>query len=369
MTDSDKAPIKTPFYQYHVAAGARMVPFAGFVMPVQYTGIQAEHKAVRENIGLFDLSHMGEFEVIGPGALDFLQKTTTNNVAKLGVGQIQYSCMPYENGGIVDDLLVYRTGDQSFLLVVNAANLTKDLEWLQSHLSGEVSLTDRSNEFGLLAIQGPNAQKLMAELTAADLDSMAYYTHTTGSVAGVELLYSRTGYTGEDGFELYIPTEHCDRLWAAVMEAGAKYDIALIGLGARDTLRLEMKMTLYGNDIDQTTLPVEAGMSWIVDFDKEFIGSEAIKQQRQEKPERRLVCLLLEDRVVPRHGYEIFDGETKVGEVTSGTYSPSLQKPIALGYVVRKKSKAGTELQIDIRKKRWTATVVKPPFYKKASHR
>jgi len=369
MTDSNNPPIKTPFYQYHVEAGAKIVEFAGFLMPVQYRGIQAEHLAVRKNVGLFDLSHMGEFEVSGPDALAFLQKTTTNNVTRLGIGQIQYSCMLYPEGGIVDDLLLYRTGEQNYMLIVNAANLHKDFDWLQSHLEGEVNLLNRSNEFGLLAIQGPNAQMVMQELTDYDLESLPYYAHVTANVAGVDLLFSRTGYTGEDGFEMYIPTEHCDALWRATVKAGGKHGMELIGLGARDTLRLEMKMALYGNDIDQTTTPVEAGLSWIVDFDKEFIGKDVIAKQKQEKPKRRLVCLELEGRAMPRHGYDIFDGDEKIGQVTSGTFSPSLQKPIALGYVPRRKAKSGNTVEIAIRNKRFPATVVKPPFYKNASHR
>ncbi len=369
MTDTNKQPIKTPFYRQHVDAGARIVDFAGFLMPVQYKGITLEHLAVRNNVGLFDLSHMGEFVVSGEDALAFLQKTTTNNVAALEVGQIQYSCMPYPEGGIVDDLLVYRTGEQEYFLVVNASNLQKDFDWLNSHLDGKVTLVNRSAELGLLAIQGPNAQKVMVKLTDYDLDGMGYYTLATARVAGVELMFSRTGYTGEDGFELYIPTAHCEALWQAVNEAGREFGMELIGLGARDTLRLEMKMALYGNDIDRNTTPVEAGLSWIVDFDKDFIGKEVIARQKEEKPKRRLVCLEMDGRNVPRHGYGIYDGESEIGQVTSGTFSPSLQKPVALGYVPRGKAKSGTTVEIAIRDKRVPATVVKPPFYKNGSHR
>ncbi len=369
MTASTIDAIKTPFYQFHLDAGAKIVEFAGFLMPVQYKGITSEHIAVRENIGLFDLSHMGEFEVTGADALAFLQKTTTNNVATLKIGEIQYSCMPYPEGGIVDDLLVYRTGENSYFLVVNASNLQKDFDWLNSHRTGEVTLTDLSAGLGLLAIQGPNAQKLMTGLTDHDLENMPYYTHVTTKVAGVELMFSRTGYTGEDGFEMYIPNEHCAALWKAVTEAGAKHDLELIGLGARDTLRLEMKMSLYGNDIDQTTSPVEAGLSWIVHWDKAFIGKEVLARQKAEKPSRRLICLELEGRAFPRHGYEIFDGDEAIGQVTSGTFSPSLKKPVALGYVKRRKAKIGSTVEVAIRNKRYPAVVVKPPFYKNASHR
>lgn len=368
MTDSANRPVKTPFYQNHVDAKAKIVEFAGFLMPVQYQGIRAEHLAVRDNVGLFDLSHMGEFDVSGADAEAFLQKTTTNDVAALAVGQIQYSCMTYPEGGIVDDLLIYKLADQKYLLVVNASNLAKDLAWLKSHLAGDVALVDCSADMGLLAIQGPNAKLVMAKLTKYNLDEMPYYNHVTTEVAGVELLFSRTGYTGEDGFELYIPPEHCPHLWQAVTDAGANHDMQLIGLGARDTLRLEMKMALYGNDIDQSTTPVEAGLGWIVKTETEFIGRDVIARQKEEKPSRRLVCLELEARAVPRQGFEIYDNDQKIGEVTSGTFSPSLQKPIALGYVKRTRAKIGTVVEIQIRNKRFPATVVKPPFYKNASH-
>ncbi|MEW5796716.1 MAG: glycine cleavage system aminomethyltransferase GcvT [Candidatus Zixiibacteriota bacterium] len=369
MSQGSQSPIKTPFYQYHADAGAKIVDFAGFLMPVQYKGIQAEHLAVRSNVGLFDLSHMGEFEVSGADALAFLQKTTTNNVAKLQIGQIQYNCMPYENGGIVDDLLVYRTGEQSYFLVVNASNITKDFDWLRSHVNGKVDLVNRSSEYGLLAIQGPNAQKVMSQLTDYNLELIPYYHLASAPVGGVNLMFSRTGYTGEDGFEIYIPPQHCDRLWEAVVSAGRKQGLELIGLGARDTLRLEMKMALYGNDIDQTTTPIEAGLGWIVDLEKDFIGKGVIARQKEEKPTRRLVCLEMDGRNVPRHGFDIFDGTGKIGHVTSGTFSPSLQKPVALGYVTADKSKIGTVVEIAIRDKRFPAVVVKPPFYKSASHR
>ena len=367
MSDTQEL-IKTPFYDFHIEAGAKMVPFAGFHMPVQYKGITAEHLAVRTNVGLFDLSHMGEFEVSGPGALDFLQKTTTNNVANLGVGDIQYSCMPTADGGIVDDLLVYRLPDRYFL-VVNADNIKKDFDWLQSQLFGDVTLEDRSGDYGLLAIQGPNAQELMAQLTDYDLNSMKNYTAATASIAGVDTLFSRTGYTGEDGFELYIPPENAASLFRAIVDKGQPMGMELIGLGARDSLRLEMKMALYGNDIDETTSPVEAGLSWIIDFDKDFVGKDVILRHKQEKPKRRLVCLELEGKAFPRQGYEILDGDKVIGKVTSGTFSPSLQRPIALGYVPRQKAKVGSQVEIAIRNSRFAATVVKPPFYKKASHK
>jgi aminomethyltransferase len=365
MTDE---PIKTPFYDFHVAAGAKMVTFAGFCMPVQYKGIIAEHLAVRRNVGMFDLSHMGELEVTGADALDFLQKVTTNNVAALKVGGIQYSCMTTPSGGIVDDLLVYRLPDR-YLLVVNAANTAKDYDWLRAHSFGDVRITDRSAETALLAVQGPKAQAVLQELTEYDLENMPYYTSATAPIADVELLFSRTGYTGEDGFEIYIPLRHSYHLWKALVGAGEKYGMELVGLGARDTLRLEMKMALYGNDIDESTTPLEAGLGWIVHFDKDFIGKEVLARQKEEKPRRRLVCLELEGKAVPRPGYAIYNDNEKVGRVTSGTFSPSLQKPIALGYVPREKAKAGSQVAIEIRGAKHPAVVVKPPFYKHGSHR
>ncbi len=368
MTETNEQLTKTPFCEFHEAAGAKMVPFAGYHMPVQYKGITAEHLAVRENVGLFDLSHMGEFEVSGKDALAFLQTTTTNNVATLKPGQIQYSCMTYPDGGIVDDLLVY-CFDDKYMLIVNAANLTKDFDWLKSHIEGEVTLIDRSRDLGLLAIQGPNAHLVMAELTDHNLADMKYYTHAVARIGGHDVLFSRTGYTGEDGFEIYIPNAMCADLWKAVTEAGQSHGLELIGLGARDTLRLEMKMALYGNDIDKTTSPIEGGLSWIVDLSKEFIGKNVIANQKAEKPSRRLVCMELEGKVFPRQGYEIYDGDKMIGNITSGTVSPSLKKPIALGYVARNKAKSGSQVEVLIRNKRFAATVVKPPFYKNASHK
>lgn len=368
MTETTQPIEKTPFYDFHVAAGAKMVEFAGFMMPVQYRGITAEHLAVRNNVGLFDLSHMGEFEVSGDGALEFLQGVTTNNVAKLEVGRIQYSCLTNTEGGIVDDLLVYRMRE-SYLLVVNAANRQKDLLWLQSHLTAGAQLKDRSTQFGLLAIQGPKAQTVMARLTEVDLDSMAYYSCTIAEVGGINLLFSRTGYTGEDGFEIYVPPDKASSLWQAVTQAGSPEGMELVGLGARDSLRLEMRMALYGNDMDEATTPVEAGISWAVDLDTEFIGRDAIARQKEQKPTRRLVCLELEGRAFPRRGHPIFDGDKAIGTVTSGTFSPSLKKPIALGYVLRAKAKVGSTVEVEIRNNRFPATVVKPPFYKHGSHK
>lgn len=360
---------KTPFYDKHLQSNAKMIEFAGFIMPIQYKGMVSEHLAVRENIGLFDLSHMGEFEVSGNDALAFLENTTTNDVASLEPGKIQYSCMPNKNGGIVDDLLIYCIEKDRYFLVVNGANIEKDYDWLESNLFGDITLSNISSKTALLAIQGPNAQQLLQKLTDYDLENMDYYTHTKANIAGQNIFFSRTGYTGEDGFELYFDPQLADKMWDAITDAGKPMGLELIGLGARDTLRLEMKMALYGNDITDTTSPVEAGLSWIVNFDKDFIGSDIIKQHKSDKPKRRLICLELEGKAFPRHGYEIFDGNQLIGEITSGTFSPSLQKPIAMGYLPLQKTKLGTAVEVSIRNKRFNAVVVKPPFYKNGSHR
>ncbi len=360
---------KTPFYKYHVEAGAKIVPFAGYEMPIQYTGITAEHLAVRKNVGLFDLSHMGEFMVNGRDALAFIQKMTTNDASLLQPGEIQYSCMCYDNGGIVDDLLVYRLKDK-YMLVVNASNIDKDFAWLEKHLDGDVKLTNESDDFGLLAVQGPNAQKLMEEISEYDFESLPYYHNDIVQIGKHKILLSRTGYTGEDGFEMYITPAICDDVWTIVYGAGKKYDMQLIGLGARDSLRLEMKMALYGNDIDQTTTPIEAGLAWIVRFEKgDFIAKEVLEKQKQEKPKRKLVCLELEEKSFPRHGYDILSDGQIVGQVTSGTFSPSLNKPVAMGYVPLALSKIGNRVKIKIRDKLIPAEVVKPPFYKEGTHR
>ncbi|MCK5124763.1 MAG: glycine cleavage system aminomethyltransferase GcvT [candidate division Zixibacteria bacterium] len=357
---------KTAYTDFHIEAGAKMVPFAGYYMPVQYGGIIKEHNAVRNGVGLFDLSHMGEFAVAGPNALKFLQMMTTNDVAALDTWQIQYSCMTFEDGGIVDDLLVYNLDDH-YMLVVNAANIDKDFKWLSDHLIDGVELINRSDDFSLLAIQGPDAKKLMEELTDFDLDGLTYYNAAEEEIAGKVTLFSRTGYTGEDGFELYIPPEDGPEIWQAIMTAGKKYNLELIGLGARDSLRLEMKMALYGNDIDQTTNPIESGLGWIVKPAKgPFIGSDAVVKIKEEKPKRKLVCLVLKDKCFPRKGYTIMEGDEVVGEITSGTVSPSLGIPIAMGYVPKRLAKSGNTVEIDIRGKRFTAEVIKPPFYKKS---
>ena len=360
---------KTPFYDRHVQAGAKIVEFAGYLMPVQYASIMAEHLAVRNSVGMFDLSHMGEFVVSGPRAFDFLQRVTTNDVAALENYRVQYSILCYEHGGIVDDLLVYKLPDRYFL-VVNAANLDKDFAWLFDHLTPDVQLENISDQTGLLAIQGPKAQEVMAQLTAFDLNSLAYYWCAVAEVCGRRVLFSRTGYTGEDGFELYLAPEEAGMLWDRTQAAGRKYDITPIGLGARDSLRLEMKYSLYGNDIDQTTNPIEAGLGWVVKPEKgDFIGRDAILRAKTAPPIRKLVAFEMAEKAIPRKGYPVLCDGAPVGHVTSGIHSPSLEKGIGTAYVKADFSKIGTELMIDIRGRASGCAIVKPPFYKHGSHR
>jgi aminomethyltransferase len=362
-------PKETPFYDIHLRNKAKIVEFAGFLMPIQFRGIMEEHRKVRSSVGLFDITHMGEFEVWGKDAESFVQKMTTNDVSKLEVYQVQYSCMCYDHGGIVDDLLVYRLPDH-FLLVVNGACLEKDFRWLSDHLSGDVELKDVSDQTALLALQGPKAEEVMRKLTDKDLSELRFYWSTWGKVNGIEMLFSRTGYTGVDGFELYFPPQHAETMWNALMVAGKEFDIEPIGLGARDSLRLEMKYMLYGNDIDQHTNPLEAGLGWIVKLDKgDFVGKEPIQRMKQEKPKRKLVAFELLDMGFPRPHYQIQNNGQKIGEVTSGTFSPSLNKGIGLGYVPTEFSKIDTELDIIIRNKTQRVVVVRPPFYKNFTHK
>lgn len=358
-------PKKTALYEVHKSLGGKIVNFAGYWMPIQYAGIMQEHKRVRSTVGLFDISHMGEFVVRGDSAFAYLQKLTINDVSKLSVNQAHYTAMCYEDGGIVDDLLLYRFEDY-YLMVVNAANIEKDWQWAQQHLSSNVSIENKSDETSLLALQGPKAQNVLQKVTSHDLDRIKFYWFTQTVVADVEMNISRTGYTGEPGFELMFPREHSEKVWDAVMEAGREYDIEPIGLGARDTLRLEMKMCLYGHDIDQTTNPLEAGLGWITKLDKgDFIGREALLKVKEEGKKRKLVAFELEGKAFPRQGYDIYDNGTKIGEVTSGTFSPMLNKGIGLGYVPIEKSKVGTEIAVEIRGDKKPAHIIKPPFYKK----
>ncbi len=359
----------TPFTRINEQAGAKMVEFAGYNMPIQYRSINQEHLKVRKSVGLFDLSHMGEFFVKGDKALEFIQKMTTNDAASLRMNQVQYSSLPYPEGGLVDDLLVYRLPDQ-YLLVVNAANIDKDWAWLVEHKPAGVELTNRSDDFGLLAIQGPHAEPVMAKLTDYDLSKIGFYESALSRICGKETLFSRTGYTGEDGFEIYCDPSIAEELWQRAMAAGKQFDVEPIGLGARDSLRLEMRYMLYGNDIDRTTNPIEAGLGWICKPEKgEFIGRDKIVAMKEDKPKRKLQSLVLKEKAIPRHGYPIFVGNENVGHVTSGCFSPSLEMGVALGYVDSKFGKIGETVDIDIRGKRVAAEVVKGAFYKQGTHK
>jgi aminomethyltransferase len=360
---------RTPLHDIHVALGGKMVPFAGFEMPVQYpSGITAEHKAVRERAGLFDVSHMGEFLVRGPGAIDFVNSITTNNAAALKVGQVQYSSFLYDNGTFVDDCLVYRFADH-VMLVVNASNAAKDWAHIQPKVAGfDCQLTDVSDQTALLALQGPLAQQILQPLTEVTLDPIEYYHFAMGSVAGVpDVIVSRTGYTGEDGFELYCDPTHATTIWKALTVDGR---VTPAGLGSRDSLRLEMGMALYGNDIDDTVTPLEANLGWIVKLAKgDFTGREVLVRQKAEGVRRKLVGFTSAERVFPRHGYPVFVGDTPSGTVCSGTMSPTLNIPIGTCYLPVASAVEGSTFEMEIRGKRVPATVVKMPFYKNASHR
>lgn len=365
MTPSPSEPQRTALYDVHLAHGAKMVEFGGFLMPVQYRGIIDEHLQVRKSAGLFDVSHMGEFEFRGASARDFLQRMTINDVSKLEIGQAQYSALCYPEGGIVDDIIVYRKADR-YLMVVNASNLKKNWEWLAQHADASVGMVDVSNETGLLAVQGRNAQATLQKLTRFDLKTIKYYWFTEAELAGVPVLISRTGYTGEDGFEVAMAEVHAVKVWNAIMEAGKEFHIEPIGLGARDTLRLEVKFCLYGNDIDQTTNPIEAGLGWITKIDKgEFIGKSAIAQMKTSGPKRKLVGFEVHGKNIARHGYAILKDDQSIGHVTSGTFSPSLQKAIGMGYVATEHSAIDTEITIDVRGRAAQARIVKTPFYQR----
>jgi aminomethyltransferase len=350
----------------HISLGAKMVPFAGYNMPVQYEGINAEHSTVRTSVGVFDVSHMGEFILKGENALDLIQRVTSNDASKLYDGKVQYSCLPNEDGGIVDDLLVYRIDEKTYMLVVNASNIEKDWNWIQNYNTKGVEMHNISDKTSLLAIQGPKAADALQSLTEVDLASMEYYSFVKGTFDGVEnVVMSATGYTGAGGFEIYFDNEHADKIWDAIFEAGALLGIKPIGLGARDTLRLEMGFCLYGNDIDDKTSPIEAGLGWITKFSKSFTNSEALLAQKEAGIKRKLVGFEMIDRGIPRHDYEIADAEGNIiGKVTSGTQAPSLQKAIGMGYVNKGFDKEGTEVFIVIRNSNIKAKVVKFPFYK-----
>jgi len=356
---------KTALYNKHVALGAKMVPFAGYEMPVQYSGLIAEHHNVRNYVGVFDVSHMGEFFVSGEGALDLIQRVTSNDASKLEPGKVQYSCLPNEDGGIVDDLLVYCIGESEYMLVVNASNMEKDWNWIQKYNTDNVDIVDRSDEYSLLAVQGPKAADAIKSLTEMDVHSMKYYTLQVGRFAGVDdVIVSTTGYTGAGGFEIYFKNDQADAIWDAVMEAGKSCDIMPAGLGARDTLRMEMGFCLYGNDINDETSPLEAGLGWITKFTKSFTNSDALAAQKEAGISRKLVGFeILDKGPIPRQGYEIQDKEgNTIGMITSGTMSPTLGKAIAMGYVDRPHFKVDTEVNIVIRNKVLAAKVRKFPF-------
>lgn len=364
----------TPLKERHEALGAKMIEFAGFLMPVSYTSISDEHQAVRENVGVFDVSHMGEFIIRGKEALNLVQYITTNDASKLNIGDAQYSCMPNGKGGIVDDLLVYRLpedycseGEQAFMLVVNASNIEKDWNWIEAHNTFDTEMINISDKTGLLAVQGPKATEAIQPLTDVNLAGLKFYTFTKGKFADFDnVLISATGYTGAGGYEIYADADKIGAIWDAIFEAGKTLDIKPAGLGARDTLRLEMGYCLYGNDIDDTTSPLEASLGWITKLNKgDFVDSDFLARQKEEGISRRLVGFEVEGRRVPRPGYVIEDTEgNEIGKVTSGTQSPSLGYPIGMGYVQKPFAKAGTEIRIVVGNKKLEGKVVRPPFYK-----
>ncbi len=350
----------------HEKLGAKMVPFAGYNMPVQYEGINVEHETVRNGVGVFDVSHMGEFLIEGENALALIQKVTSNDASVLQINDAQYSCMPNDKGGIVDDLIIYRIKEFTYLLVVNASNIEKDWKWITSHNSMNAEMKNISDHYSLLAIQGPKAVEAMQSLSSIDLSEIPFYKFRVADFAGIEhVIISATGYTGSGGFEIYCKNDEVEQVWKKVFEAGADFGIKPIGLAARDTLRLEMGYCLYGNDLDDMTSPIEAGLGWITKFTKDFINSNYLKKQKEEGVERRLKAFELDERGIPRHGYNIVNenGE-KIGMVTSGTMSPSLKKGIGMGYLQKGNTKLGTKILIQIRNKDVPATVVKLPFYK-----
>ncbi|QXP73900.1 glycine cleavage system aminomethyltransferase GcvT [Tenacibaculum sp. AHE15PA] len=356
----------TALTHIHEALGAKIVPFAGYNMPVQYEGINIEHETVRKGVGVFDVSHMGEFFLKGGNALALIQKIASNDASKLVPGKAQYSCMPNADGGIVDDLIIYMIAKNEYMLVVNASNIEKDWNWISKHNDLKVEMEDRSDDWSLLAIQGPKAVEAMQSLTSVNLSTIKFYTFEITDFAGIpDVVVSATGYTGSGGFEIYVKNKDVEQLWKKVFEAGADWEIKPIGLAARDTLRLEMGYCLYGNDIDDTTSPLEAGLGWITKFTKDFVNAEALKAQKEAGVTKKLVAFELTERGVPRHDYEIVDADgNNIGRVTSGTMSPSLGIGIGLGYVTKELSKVDSEIFIQVRKKQIPAKVVKLPFYK-----
>lgn len=363
---------KTALFDVHVSLGAKMVPFAGYEMPVQYEGVTVEHHTVRNAVGMFDVSHMGEFFVSGPNALDLIQKVTSNDASLLVPGKAQYSCLPNLDGGIVDDLIVYMLAENEYMLVVNASNIEKDWHWMNQHNNVGATLKNASDEYSLLAIQGPKAVETLQKLTSVNLSEVKYYHFTVGDFGGFDgVILSNTGYTGSGGFEIYCLNNQVESLWNQILVAGSDFGIKPIGLAARDTLRLEMGFCLYGNDINDTTSPLEAGLGWITKFTKNFTNAEALQKQKEAGVSRKLVGFEMIDRGIPRHDYEIVDADgAQIGVVTSGTQSPSTGKAIGLGYVPTSLATPGSEIFIQVRGKNLKAQVVKLPFYQnnKASH-
>jgi aminomethyltransferase len=357
---------KTALHDLHVELGAKMVPFAGYNMPVRYSSDIEEHNTVRNAVGVFDVSHMGEFLVRGKGALDLIQRVTSNDAAKLVDGKVQYSCLPNDKGGIVDDLLVYRMGEEDYMLVVNASNIEKDWNWISQFNTSGVEMTNISDEMTLFAVQGPKTIAALQPLTQVNLSEMEYYSFKVAEFAGVpDVIISATGYTGSGGFEIYLKNEHAEQVWKKIFESGAEFGIKPIGLGARDTLRLEMGFCLYGNDIDDTTSPLEAGLGWITKLSKEFTGSQLVSALKEKGVTKKLSAFLMVDKGIPRSHYAILNAEgEKIGEVTSGTQSPYLGQGIGLGYIATDYSKPDTEIFIEVRNKPLKAKVVKLPFYK-----
>jgi aminomethyltransferase len=351
----------------HISLGAKMVPFAGYNMPVSYSGLNDEHATVRDAVGMFDVSHMGEFILKGPDALDLIQRVTSNDASVLVDGKAQYSCLPNENGGIVDDLIVYRVAENHYMLVVNASNIDKDWNWISKFNTKGVDMQNISDDTSLLAIQGPNALQTLQKLTDVNLSEIPYYAFRIGKFNGVDnVVISNTGYTGAGGFEIYFPNSAAEKMWDAIMEAGKEFGIKPIGLGARDTLRLEMGFCLYGNDIDDTTSPIEAGLGWITKFTKEFTNSKNILAHKENGVSRKLIGFEMIDRGIPRHDYEIIDAAGNlIGKVTSGTQAPTLQKGIGMGYVATEFAKPDAEIFVKVRDKALKAKVVKMPFLKK----
>jgi aminomethyltransferase len=355
---------KTALTSTHIDLGAKMVEFAGYYMPLQYEGLGIEHETVRNDVGVFDVSHMGEFLISGPNALDLIQKVSSNDATKLIVGKAQYSCLPNDQGGIVDDLIIYKIKEEQYLLVVNASNMQKDWDWISKHNTVGAEMKDLSIDYSLLAIQGPKAVEAMQSLTSVDLAAIAFYNFEVADFAGIDnVIISATGYTGSGGFEIYCKNSEAKQIWDKVFEAGAEFGIKPIGLAARDTLRLEKGYCLYGNDINDTTSPLEAGLGWVTKFTKDFVNSDNLKAQKEAGITRKLVGFEMLERGIPRHDYLIVDAEGKeIGIVTSGTMSPSLNKGIGMGYVPKELSKPDSEIYIQVRKKQLKAKVVKMPF-------